>query len=74
MQKYLCKNCGYKGKELIFQFNDYAYCVASNEKEPAYIGDVPKWVKDKGYSEAEIGEPIGCPKCQVWGVDKFEII
>lgn len=32
MGKYKCKNCGYDGDELIFQFNDYTYCLASNEK------------------------------------------
>ncbi len=70
--KYKCKNCGYQGKELIFQFNDYGYCLASNEEEPNYLGVTPKWIEDKG--DAEIGEPIGCPKCQAWGVNNFEII
>lgn len=71
--KFKCKNCGYKGSKLIFQFNDYGYCIASNEEEPDYVTcKVPKWVKRSG--DAEIGEPIGCPKCHAWGVDNFEII
>lgn len=74
MKKYKCKNCGYSGDELIFQFNDYGYCLASNEEEPEYIGDVPKWVKDKAVGDAEIGEPVGCPKCHAWGSYNFEII
>lgn len=74
MTKYRCSSCGYRGKKLIFQFNDYSYCLGSNEEEPGYISDGPKWVKDKGSGEAEIGEPIGCPKCYAWGSDKFEII
>lgn len=73
MKKYRCKNCGYSGEELIFEFNDYSYCVSSNEEEPEYISDVPKWVKDKGFGDSKIGEPVGCPKCHVWGVDNFEI-
>ena len=72
MPKYRCKKCGYRGKELIFQFNDYGYCLASNKKEPEYLGTVPRWVGGKG--DAEIGEPVGCPKCCSWGVDNFEII
>jgi len=71
---YKCINCGYSGKKLIFQFNDYGYCVASNEEEPEYISDVPKWVKDKAVGDAEIGEPVACPKCHAWSVDNFEII
>ena len=52
--KYRCKNCGYEGKKFIFQFNDYGYCVASNEEEPEYLGRAPKWAES---GEAEIGEP-----------------
>lgn len=74
MNKYRCINCGYKGKGLIYPFTDYGYCLASNDEESEYISDVPQWVKDKGVGEAEIGEPVGCPKCHAWGVDKFEII
>jgi hypothetical protein len=62
MAQYRCLNCGYDGGELICQFNDYTYCVASNEEDPEFIGD------------AEIGQPVGCPKCHAWGVDKFEEI
>lgn len=72
MSKYKCKNCGYQGGEFIFQFNDYSYCVASNAEEPEFISDTPKWVKDKGVGEAEIGDPVGCPKCCSWGVYNFE--
>jgi len=71
---YKCKSCGYSGDEFIFEFNDYGYCVASNEEEPEFISDVPKWVKDKAVGDAEIGEPVGCPKCHAWGVDNFEMI
>ncbi len=67
--KYKCKNCGYNGDELIFQFNDYTYCVASNEKEPEYIGVCPDWVTA---GDAKIGEPVGCAKCRTWGVGNFE--
>jgi len=74
MSKYRCKNCGYQGKRLIFQFNDYGYCIATNSEEPEYISDMPRWVKNKGVGDAEIGEPVGCPKCHVWGVDNFEIL
>ncbi|HHT9119084.1 MAG TPA: hypothetical protein ACFYD3_00875 [Candidatus Hypogeohydataceae bacterium YC41] len=71
---YKCRTCGYKGDELIFQFVDNSYCVASNAEEPEYKGDIPKWVKDKGVGEAEIGDPVGCPKCRAWGVHNFENI
>ncbi len=37
MPKYKCKKCGYKGKEFIFQYDEYRYCVASNEEDPEYI-------------------------------------
>ena len=74
MKKYRCVNCDYKGGKFIFQFNDYSYCVASNEEEPEYISDIPQWVKDKAFGEAEIGGPVGCPKCHVWGVNNFEDI
>ena len=75
MPKYKCKSCGYQGKKLIFQFNDYGYCVASNEGEPEYINVVPKWIRDKiVVGDAEIGEPVGCPKCHGWGVGNFEMI
>lgn len=74
MRKYKCKKCGYDGNELIYQFNDYTYCVASNEEEPEYLGDCPNWVKERGFGEARIEEPVGYPKCHTWGVDKFETI
>jgi len=72
MPKYRCKNCGCQGKKLIFQVNDYGYCVASNREDPEYLSDVPDWAKKFG--DAEIGKPVGCPKCHSWGVDNFEII
>ena len=72
MGKYRCINCGYKGKNLIYTFSDYGYCVASNNEESEYVSDVPQWVKDKAFGEAEIGEPVGCPKCHAWGVNNFE--
>lgn len=74
MKKYKCKNCGYSGDKLIYEFNDYGYCIASNEEEPEYISDITKWVKDKGLGEAKISEPVGCPKCHAWGIGNFEII
>ncbi len=74
MLQYRCKKCGYIGKKLIFQFDDFGYCVATNKLESEYIEKPPKWVIDKGFGEAEIGEPVGCPKCYVWGVDNFETI
>lgn len=74
MTKHKCKNCGYQGKYFIFQFNDYSYCFASNKENPEYITDAPQWVKEKGIGQAEIGEPVGCPKCHSWGVHNFEII
>lgn len=69
-----CKNCGYQGAELIFQFNDYSYCVATNEETPAYVSSTPRWVTGKSLGEADIGEPVGCPKCKCWGVDNFELL
>ncbi len=71
MPKYKCKNCGYNGDELIFQFSDYTYCVASNEDDPEYIDVHPDWVIE---GDGEIGEPVGCPKCHTWGVGNFEDI
>ena len=47
------------GKEFVFQFSDYSYCVASNEEEPEYSGESPEWVKKKAVGEAKIGEPVG---------------
>ena len=74
MENYKCKNCGYQGSKLIFQMTDYDYCLASNEIEPEYINRAPKWVRDKGFGEIEIGEPVGCPKCRAWGINNFEIV
>ncbi len=71
---YKCINCGHKGSKLIFQFTDYTYCVASNGDEPEFINSAPKWVKDIDVGEAEIGKPVGCPKCHIWGVSNFEIV
>jgi hypothetical protein len=73
MKRYRCRSCGYEGKQLIYLLTDYSYCVASNEEEPEYIRDIPKWVTAKGVGEAVIGDPVGCPKCHAWGVDKFKI-
>ncbi len=36
-----------------------------------YIDKCPDWVT-KG--DAEIREPVGCPKCHAWGESNFEII
>ena len=71
MSKYMCKICGYQGDELIFQFTDYTYCIATNDDEPEYIKELPDWVKNKCFGNAEIGEPVGCPKCKSWGVSNF---
>ncbi|MEO0083038.1 MAG: hypothetical protein ABIK33_01440 [candidate division WOR-3 bacterium] len=74
MAIYKCLNCGYQGRKFIFQFNNYGYCVASNTIEPEYLSEAPKWVKDKGLGDAEIGKPVGCPKCHSWGVNNFIVI
>jgi hypothetical protein len=74
MVKYKCKNCGYNGDKIIFQFNDYGYCVATNQEDPEYSDEPPKWVKNRALGEAIIGEPVGCPKCQAWGVHIFETV
>ncbi|MCX8015017.1 MAG: hypothetical protein N2748_03260 [candidate division WOR-3 bacterium] len=74
MPQYKCLNCGYQGNKLIFQCNNYDYCVATNDKEPEYLSDAPKWVKDKYSGDAEIGEPVCCPKCRCWGVNNFTTI
>ncbi len=73
---YKCLSCGYKGKKFVFQFNDYTYCVATNSEEPEYLEHYPKWVDKQtcGGGDAEIGKPVGCPKCHAWGVGNFEII
>ena len=63
MKKYKCKTCGYDGNKLIYQLNDYTYCVASNEENPEYVSDCPEWVKEKASGDAELGEPVACPKC-----------
>lgn len=74
MVKYRCINCGYSGNIFVFQFNDYGYCVASNMEYPEYIDAAPEWVRERIFGDAEIGEPVGCPKCHVWGVSNFEEI
>lgn len=71
---YKCTKCGYKGKKLIFQFNSYGYCIASNEDNPDFISSSPQWVEDNCLGDAEIGEPVGCPKCHIWGEHNFEKI
>ena len=74
MSRYRCKNCGYEGKEFVFQVSDYGYCVASNKEEPEYLNKSPEWVKEKAVGEAKIGEPVGCPKCHTWGTHNFEVV
>ena len=74
MVKYKCKNCGYIGNKLVFQFTDYSYCVATNAQEPKYISEPPDWVKNRKFGDAEIGEPVGCPKCHNWGIENFGIM
>ncbi|MCK4352066.1 hypothetical protein KAW65_01515 [candidate division WOR-3 bacterium] len=75
MRLYKCKNCGYSGDKFVFQFNDYTYCVASNDEEPEFINCCPEWVSDKvPVGDAEIGEPVGCPECHAWGVSNFELV
>ena len=74
MGQYKCKNCGYVGRDLIFLFNTYGYCVATNAEEPEYLSELPDWVIDKAVGDAEIGEPVGCPKCHSWGTSNFERI
>ncbi|MEW6068053.1 MAG: hypothetical protein AB1610_07175 [Nitrospirota bacterium] len=69
MEKYKCKNCGYDGDEFIFQFTHYTYCVASNDDDPEYIDECPDWAT---VGSAEIGEPVGCPKCHTWGLGNFD--
>lgn len=72
MPKYKCLYCGYSGNKLIFQFTDYTYCVATNDEEPEFIDSTPRWVEDMLIvGDAEIGEPVGCPKCHAWGVGNF---
>ncbi len=74
MEKYKCLNCGYSGDELVFQFNEYTYCTATNSTTPEYVARAPKWVTAKGFGEAEIGEPVGCPHCHAWGIVNFEVV
>jgi len=74
MPIYKCLNCNYQGKKFIYTFNNYGYCIATNKEEPEYLNDAPDWVKAKGSGDAEIGEPVGCPKCHIFSVDNFEKI
>ena len=74
MAKYKCLNCGYAGDTLVFQFNDYGYCVATNSLDPDYIGSAPEWVSAQGFGAAEIGEPVACPSCHAWGITNFELV
>ncbi|MEA3432605.1 MAG: hypothetical protein U9R01_08065 [candidate division WOR-3 bacterium] len=74
MKQYKCKKCGYIGSKLIFQFTEHTYCIATNNKEPEYISKPPGWILDEALGDAEIGEPVGCPKCHAWGVSNFEVI
>jgi len=74
MGEYKCKNCGYMWSDLIFQCSTYGYCVATNAEEPEYLSEPPDWVTDKAVGDAEIGEPVGCPKCHTWGISNFERI
>ena len=68
---YRCSNCGYEGAELVYQFNDYTYCLASNDEEPEYIGPSPSWIPALA-GDAEIREPVGCPRCHARGVVNFD--
>lgn len=72
--QYKCIKCGYSGDKFIFQFSDYTYCIASNKEEPEFIDGCPEWVYENVIGDAEIGEPVGCPKCHAWGINNFEII
>ena len=74
MAKYKCRNCGYEGDNLIFQFTDHTYCVATNTNEPEYKSDIPNWVKENCVGDAKIGEPVGCPECHAWGIQNFKIV
>jgi len=74
MARNKCKNCGYMGHKLVFQFTDYTYCIAINGDEPEYKAKAPDWVKNKHLGDAQIGEPVGCPKCHAWGTSNFERI
>jgi len=74
MKQYKCKNCGYMGSDLIFQFNSYGYCLATNGEEPKYLSEPPDWVRNKTVGDAEIEEPVGCPKCHAWSISNFEKI
>jgi len=74
MKKYKCRNCGYEGKDLIFQFTDYTYCLATNDEDSEFISEAPEWALNNADGDAEIGDPVGCPKCHAWGVGEFEII
>ena len=51
MAQYRCLNCGYSGDELVYQFNDYSYCIASNEEEPDFIDDYPDFPVANDYNE-----------------------
>ncbi|MBI2845054.1 MAG: hypothetical protein HYX86_00765 [Chloroflexi bacterium] len=71
---YRCMNCGYQGENLIFTLVDHTACLATNESDPEYLAPARDLAEARGYGDAEIGEPIGCPTCRAWGVDKFEEI
>ena len=73
MPVYRCTTCGYAGDRFIFQFNDYTYCVASNEEEPEYLEAIPDWVIALPVGDAEIKDPVGCPQCHAWGVTNFDL-
>ncbi len=74
MGKYRCLNCGYSGDNLVFQFTDYTYCVASNDEKKEYLSAYPAWIDSLGVGDAETGDPVGCPQCHTWGTDKFDFI
>ena len=72
-----CIKCNKVHKKYIFEFNDYSYCIASNEEEPefeemAQDNKKLKWFSDFG--DAKIGEPVGCLVCKTRDTNNFEIV
>lgn len=74
MSRYKCLSCGYCGDELVCELTDYSYCVASNEMQPDYVSTSPDWVEKRHLGAAEIGPPVGCPKCHAWGEGNFAAV
>jgi len=67
-RKWTCEICGDDTPDnLVFDMTDYTRCLATNNDEKEYRGKPPAiWLVD-GVS-AEIGEPVGCPRCGA-GID-----